>query len=260
MVCTACAVALVAGTLTLRPVGDSRTPEDGETVLPGFTFGLTAYAADTGESIAADASGTLTFQSGGAVRWGEGGCYTDFLFQVTGEGAKTVSLTLDRGEFYRWNQQTWDRLGSAAEEAYDPAACYGFWVPGGSDNAQKEGTQAALEASLAALDGARLTVTVSFAGGEVETKRYELHAEQSTLVARPLQSAQPAAVRRGPGPGGPGGPAGDRDIFQRKLGRRRGRRHLCIPGVLRTGGEYRHHQRFLGPRGLLARIRLCCGR
>ena len=121
-VCTACAVALVAGTLTLRPVGDSRTPEDGETVLPGFTFGLTAYAADTGESIAADASGTLTFQSGGAVRWGEGGCYTDFLFQVTGEGAKTVSLTLDRGEFYRWNQQTWDRLGAAAEEAYDPAA------------------------------------------------------------------------------------------------------------------------------------------
>ena len=110
VVCTACAVALVAGTLTLRPVGDSRTPEDGETVLPGFTFGLTAYAADTGESIAADASGTLTFQSGGAVRWGEGGCYTDFLFQVTGEGAKTVSLTLDRGEFYRWNQQTWDRL------------------------------------------------------------------------------------------------------------------------------------------------------
>nr|WP_326190333.1 M23 family metallopeptidase [uncultured Oscillibacter sp.] len=194
-VCTACAVALVAGTLTLRPVGDSRTPEDGETVLPGFTFGLTAYAADTGESIAADASGTLTFQSGGAVRWGEGGCYTDFLFQVTGEGAKTVSLTLDRGEFYRWNQQTWDRLGAAAEEAYDPAACYGFWVPGGSDDAQKEGTQAALEASLAALDGARLTVTVSFASGEVETKRYELHAEQSTLVARPLQSAQTAADR-----------------------------------------------------------------
>ena len=64
-VCAACALALVAGSVTLGPIGGGESSADGApvTALPTFSFGLTAYAADTGERYEANANGGLAFSA-----------------------------------------------------------------------------------------------------------------------------------------------------------------------------------------------------
>ena len=47
-VCAACALALVVGTVRFYP-SQQKGRQEG-ILVPGFSFGLTAYAADTGES------------------------------------------------------------------------------------------------------------------------------------------------------------------------------------------------------------------
>lgn len=192
-VCAACALALVLGTVTLRPAGQNGT--DGSTALI-YSFGLTAYAADTGETTAPDGEGVLTFRTTGEMNWSEsGGLYTGFLFQVTGDGVETVSLSLDRGELYRWRDGESVRLGKTAREAYDVENYYGFWVPGGEAAGWEENPRAAAQESLQALNGATLTVTVTFTSGEQGTKTYRLSAGENTLTAAPLQGAQTVADR-----------------------------------------------------------------
>ena len=72
------------------------------TALPAFSFGLTAYAADTGERYEANANGGLAFSAAGASCWSAGsGHYTGCLFQVTGEDIQTISLAIDREALYR---------------------------------------------------------------------------------------------------------------------------------------------------------------
>lgn len=107
--CAACALALVLGTWSMYPGTEGATGEDDApvTTLPTFSFGLTAYAAGTGEALTVGEDGTLTFHSQGEMWWSEsGGCYTGFLFQINGQGVETVSISLDRGELYRWRYQT----------------------------------------------------------------------------------------------------------------------------------------------------------
>ena len=86
-VCAACALALVAGTVTLWPIGGGETTADGApvTALPAFSFGLTAYAADTGERYEANANGGLAFSTSGQgslVRRGR----TLYRLPVPGDG------------------------------------------------------------------------------------------------------------------------------------------------------------------------------
>lgn len=103
-VCAACALALVVGSVTLGPIGGGEPGESGApvTALPSFSFGLTAYAADTGERYEANANGGLAFSTAGQVSWSaEGGHYTGCLFQVTGENIRTISLAIDREALYR---------------------------------------------------------------------------------------------------------------------------------------------------------------
>ena len=66
-VCAACALALVAGSFTLGPAPGGETEAGGTpvTALPAFSFGLTAYAADTGETYEANANGGLAFSTSG---------------------------------------------------------------------------------------------------------------------------------------------------------------------------------------------------
>ena len=91
-------VALVAGTLTLRPAGDSGTSE---AVLPGFTFGLTAYAADTGEYYGTGVNGGLAMTNGSGLGGLDIGIFTGCLFRVTGEEIETISLSISGGGLYR---------------------------------------------------------------------------------------------------------------------------------------------------------------
>ena len=103
-VCAACALALVAGSFTLGPAPGGETEAGGTpvTALPAFSFGLTAYAADTGETYEANANGGLAFSTSGQGSWSaESGHYTGCLFQVTGENIRTISLAIDREALYR---------------------------------------------------------------------------------------------------------------------------------------------------------------
>ena len=213
VVCAACALALVLGTWSVHPEAQSESQEDGAPVaaLPAFSFGLTAYAADTGEHTAPNANGALAFRTGGEGSWSEsGGYYTGCLFQVTGENIAAVSLSIDRGGLYRcrmrtdlteeemtayrqamaegtlvpaaisqaedgtWYMPEMALLGSEAAEDYDPEASYGFWVQGADASAWQSDMRAASQESIDQLDGARLTVEITFTDGSTQSKTYTL--------------------------------------------------------------------------------------
>lgn len=217
-VCAACALALVLGTWSFYPGAEGAAEEDGTAALSAFSFGLTAYAADTGEALTVGEDGSLTFRNQGQMQWSQsGGCYTGFLFQVNGEGAETVSLTLDRGELYRWRCETglteeaarpfqtgeragsavpeadgtWTvreqtRLGSSVTEDYDPDVRYGLWVSGEAGNWLSDPRTAARD-SLQELDGGTLTVTVTFSDGRQAVRSYRLSVQGDILTAAPAE-------------------------------------------------------------------------
>ena len=221
-VCAACALALVAGSVTLGPIGGGESSADGApvTALPAFSFGLTAYAADTGERYEANANGGLAFSTSGRGSWSaEDGHYTGCLFQVAGENIQTISLAIDREALYRSRTLTdlpgeevqkyleaeangteyqlpggegvinaiysegeedpltlevVTDLGASVAEDYDPEVRYGFLIPDTGDVDWTGDPRAANQESIDQLDGARLTVTVTFTDGTEQTKTYTL--------------------------------------------------------------------------------------
>lgn len=221
-VCAACALALVAGSVTLGPIGGGESSADGApvTALPTFSFGLTAYAADTGERYEANANGGLAFSTSGRGSWSaEDGHYTGCLFQVAGENIQTISLAIDREALYRSRTLTdlpgeevqkyleaeasgteyqlpgggdviaavysegeedpltlevVTDLGASVAEDYDPEARYGFLIPDTGDIDWEGDPRTANQESIDRLDGARLTVTVTFDDGSEQTKIYTL--------------------------------------------------------------------------------------
>ena len=225
-VCAACALALVAGSVTLGPIGGGESSAGGApvTALPTFSFGLTAYAADTGERYEANANGGLAFSTSGQGSWSaEDGHYTGCLFQVAGENIQTISLAIDREALYRSRTLTdlpgeevqkyleaeasgteyqlpgggdviaavysegeedpltlevVTDLGASVTEDYDPEARYGFLIPDTGDIDWEGDPRTANQESIDRLDGARLTVTVTFDDGSEQTKIYTLSTGQ----------------------------------------------------------------------------------
>ena len=199
-VCAACALALVLGTVRL-------VPREGAAL--DYAFGLTAYAAETGETVLPNANGALALTSGTGIASEETGHYTGCLFQVTGEGIETVSLSVDRGGLYRsetrtgltdgevrrlfqqqergelvcdvygededapMNAEVMTALGAGVTERFDPEVRYGFWVPAYEADPDADLRQAAWD-SIDTFDGAKLTVTVTFADGGEQSKTYTL--------------------------------------------------------------------------------------
>ena len=93
----ACAVAVLIGGAALwqnRPV----SAVVGDVV--GSTFGIVAYAADTG-TIMEPQDSKIVFDIDGGVHSETEGFFTGCLFRVTGEDIQTVSASIDRGELYR---------------------------------------------------------------------------------------------------------------------------------------------------------------
>lgn len=209
-VCAACALALVLGTVYLRPVEKSGEQMGNTPVMTlDYAFGLTAYAAETGETVRPNANGGLAFASGSGMAGEEIGYYTGCLFQVTGEEIERVSLSVDRGGLYRsetrtgltaeevrklWqaeeaggpvcsvygkdengpmNAEVMTALGTSVTEEFDPEVRYGFWVPEYREDPDADMRQAHW-GSIDTFDGARLTVTVTFADGGEQSKTYTL--------------------------------------------------------------------------------------
>lgn len=108
-VCTALALALVVGGVTLGPSGDPKQldrrifREDSSAVLPlTDTFVLTAYAAEPDAQPVIPVNGGVTFGGGSGAYWSKkDGYYSSCMFRITGEGIQEISLSIDTGEFYR---------------------------------------------------------------------------------------------------------------------------------------------------------------
>ncbi len=209
--CAACALALLLGCVSFRS-GTTRSPD---LVVPtlSYSFGLTAYAASTGERYEADDSGCVALSVGEGCVSEKFGDFTGCLFQITGEAIAKVSLSIDRGGLYRYRTlsdltgeqmaeyrqaMTEDRippvaisqrddgtwympemtvLGSGVQEDYDPEARYGFWLSP-EDAVINEGLGIAVEAQMDAdfFDGGLLSVTVTFTDGTERTQTYRLHS------------------------------------------------------------------------------------
>ena len=212
--CAACALALVLGSVQLRPGS-----EEGTAGLPAiqYSFGLTAYAADTDELGTPNANGGLAFRQAGGSFWTpDEGCYTGCLFQVTGEGIETVSLSVDRGGLYRsetrtgltteetrallqaentvcsvygedengpMNAEIMTALGGSVTEDYDSESWYGFLASAPEADWTTD-PRTAMNDSIDTFDGARLTVTVTFADGGEQSKTYALSTGRLKAIFR----------------------------------------------------------------------------
>lgn len=221
-VCAACALALVLGTVRFRtasleePVRSGGTAETGgrdlDSAAPlALSFGLTACAAGSGRVYPAREDGAAAFAAGEGMADPAWGSFTGCLFQIAGEGVKTVELSIDRGGLYRyrvlenltdedmerlrqamaegeippaavsmrddgvWYMPEMTVLGGSIREDYDPGVWYGFWV---SPEDMACGTGMDMDAEFRAdadvFDGASLTAAVTFADGSKRTQVYRL--------------------------------------------------------------------------------------
>ena len=205
-VCAACALALVLGTVRLAP----RPAEESGLPQLTYSFGLTAYAADLGQTISPNANGGLALLSGSGIWNPRQGDFTGCLFQVTGEDIQKVSLSVDRGGLYRSEtrrgltddevQALWKAeengklvcnvygtdedalpdadimtaLGSEATVDYDSTASYGFWVPPEELPKESDDMRQDMWDAIDTFDGAHLTVEVTFADGGTQSRTYTL--------------------------------------------------------------------------------------
>lgn len=179
-VCAACALALVLGSVHLRPAVESGEQPGGSPVMTlDYAFGLTAYAAETGETVTPNANGGLALAVSKDMEFAytvldretaEHGKFTDYRFQVSGDGIRMVKLFIDRGGLYRRGADgKAEPIGSSAEEHYDPAVSYGLWVP---PEAFRPGGE------KVDFDGAEFQVTAVFADGTERMERYLLTEEK----------------------------------------------------------------------------------
>ena len=144
-----------------------------------YAFGLTAYAADTGETVTPNANGGLVLAASKGTEFAhtvldqetaEHGKFTNYRFRVNGDGIRMVKLSIDRGGLYRRGAEgAPEPLGSSVTEPYDPAVSYGLWVP---PEAFRPGGE------KVNFDGAELQVTAVFNDGTERTERYLLTEEK----------------------------------------------------------------------------------
>ena len=194
--CAACALALVLGTVHLRPVEKSGEQLGNTPVMTlDYAFGRTAGAAGTGETGRPNANGGLVLAASKDAEvastvldqeTAEHGKFTNYRFQITGDGIRLVKLSIDRGGLYRRGADgKAEPIGSSAEEHYDTAVSYGLWIP---PEAFRPGGE------KVDFDGAELQVTAVLADGTERTERYFLTLEK----LRAFQS-EDGAVMLAPG-------------------------------------------------------------
>ena len=210
LLAAACAFAVVLGGAALH---GRQTGSDPVTDI-AHTFGLVAYAADTGE-MRQPKDSKIVFDTGSGADDPEKGFYSGCLFKVTGENIKTVSATIDRGAVYRTktvkdtsaDRDEWVRtmyqgtnpaidgadrimvwgsdemhmyadlcwkLDNAFTDEYDPDVSYGLWLPSRQEDADDD-LQDSRHKSVDGFEGAKLTVTITFNDGSEQTRSMTLH-------------------------------------------------------------------------------------
>ena len=210
LLAAACAFAVVLGGAALH---GRQTGSDPVTDI-AHTFGLVAYAADTGE-MRQPKDSKIVFDTGSGADDPEKGFYSGCLFKVTGENIKTVSATIDRGAVYRTktvkdtsaDRDEWVRtmyqgtnpaidgadrimvwgsdemhmyadlcwkLDNGFTDEYDPDVSYGLWLPSRQEDADDD-LQDSRHKSVDGFEGAKLTVTITFNDGSEQTRTMTLH-------------------------------------------------------------------------------------
>lgn len=207
----ACAFAVVLGGAALS---GRQTGSDPVTDI-AHTFGLVAYAADTGE-MRQPKDSRIVFDYGSGADDPEKGFYSGCLFKVTGEDIKTVSASIDNGAIYRTktvkdtsdDRDEWVRsmhqgtnpeldgadtvmvwgsdemhmyadlcwkLDNGFTDEYNPDASYGLWLPSEPSEDENADLQQEWHENVDRLEGTKLTVTVTFADGSTQTRTMTLH-------------------------------------------------------------------------------------
>ena len=205
---------IVGGTAVWRAQGSGQSTGDAVAEAVAHSFGIVAYAADTGETIAPKDSKVVFDIAGGGMDSPTKGFFSGCLFKVTGDNIETVSASIDKGGLYRvgrlditeadaqaimtggfapvagaddimvqsepeqnkWWVDASYRVENGFVEAYDPSTSYGLWgEPQPVDMAKENDDQDAWHARIDEFDGATLTVTVTFTDGTTDTQTLTLH-------------------------------------------------------------------------------------
>lgn len=205
---------IVGGTAVWQARGSEQDAGDAVAEAVAHSFGIVAYAADTGETIEARDSRIVFDVAGGGMDSPTKGFFSGCLFKVTGDNIETVSASIDKGGLYRierlditeadaqaimtggfapvagaddimvqsepeqnkWWVDASYRVENGFVEPYDPDTGYGFWAePQPVDMAQEADAPDAWHARMDGFDGATLTVTVTFTDGTIDTQTMTLH-------------------------------------------------------------------------------------
>ena len=212
---------IVGGTAVWRAQGSGQSTGDVVAEAVAHSFGIVAYAADTGETIAPKDSKVVFDIAGGGMDSPTKGFFSGCLFKVTGDNIETVSASVDKGGLYRTErlditeadaqaimtggfapvagaddimvqsepeQNKWwvdasYRVENGFVEAYDPSTSYGLWgEPQPVDMAAEDDLRDAWHARIDEFDGATLTVTVTFTDGTTDTQTLTLHTGKLGVV------------------------------------------------------------------------------
>ena len=214
IVAVACAFGVVVGgTAVWKSQRNGQPAADAVAETVAHSFGIVAYAADTGKTIEPKDSKIVFDTAAGGMDSATKGFFSGCLFKVTGDGIETVSASIDKGGLYRvermdiqesdadnilqgtypptqgaddflvhgyddgdwWVEASW-HVENGFVETYAPPTCYGLWgEPKPVDMAQESELQDAWQTRIDEFDGATLTVTVTFTDGTTDTQTLTLH-------------------------------------------------------------------------------------
>ena len=205
---------IVGGTAVWQAQSSGQSGSEAIAEAVAHSFGIVAYAADTGETIAPQGSKIVFDMAGGGMDSPTKGFFSGCLFKVTGDNIETVSASIDKGGLYRverlditeadaqaimtggfapvadaddimvqsepeqnkWWVDASYRVENGFVESYDPDTSYGFWgEPQPVDMAQEADGPDAWHARIDGFAGATLTVTVTFTDGTSDTQTMTLH-------------------------------------------------------------------------------------
>ena len=205
---------IVGGTAVWRAQGTGQGAGEAVAEAVAHSFGIVAYAADTGETMQPEDSRVVFDMAGGGADSPTKGFFSGCLFKVTGDNIETVSASIDKGGLYRvgrlditeadaqaimtggfapvagaddimvqsepeqnkWWVDASYRVENGFVEPYDPNTSYGFWgEPQSVDMAADGDLRDAWHDRTDEFDGATLTVTVTFTDGTTDTQNLTLH-------------------------------------------------------------------------------------